>query len=402
MKLLNALGKTALFAILMAVAVGANAFIAVGATVGGACLAGIALAETGHLKSFRFSNNGLLRADIVVSDLVTEFGDYYINQKQNMNRLMQMLRFKTMTQMIARPAFTEDSDSYKAASSHLGSVVQAFQKAFTSAGQLEFKPRTIPLYRMKVDIELYPDDIWGTWVGFLADYAQGKGITEGQARKEWPLVRYMLEMDVIPQIHDDLERKEYYKGEFVAPTAGTAATTGESMNGIRKWLKDGLTSHAGDGSIQELSSWSGVSSTNIFDKAESIIDTLDEELEGESLIMAMSTKNKRAYLRDKRNTHGSDVNYDENKVTIDFYDNCRIVGLPSMNGTDDVWITPEKNFYHVRRTNKASAKNTIRVEELKRELFMMTDWTEGLGFGLNELVFAYVEAESSASGSASA
>lgn len=331
---------------------------------------------------------------ISTTDLVTEFGDYYINQGQNMQSLLQKLRMKSATPEQAILEYTENT-VYRKSQSSLGEIVQAFQRAFTPKAAYEFKPKQIDLFRMKFDIPLHPDDIVGTWVGFLEGYASANKMTTAMARAEWPLVRYMLEMDVFPQMHDDLERKVYYKGDYVAPTANVAGATSAAMDGIRKKLTQGLTSHGGDGTIIELADWAGVNNSNIFDKAEEIIDTLDEVLEGEMLVMALSNKNKRAYLRDKRNTHGVDVNYKEDKLTIDFYDNCKIIGLPSMNGTDDIFITPAKNFKYIRR---AQAAQNPKVEELKREVFVMLDWWEGIGFDLNELVYGYV-APTSGSGS---
>lgn len=319
---------------------------------------------------------------ITTTDLVTEFGSYYINQGQNMATLMQKLRQKPITPSICSPAVTENT-VYRRAQSSLGSIVQAFQKAFTEKGTFEFKPRTIDLYHMKIDIALFPDDIVESWVGFLEDI-------NSNDRKNWPLIRYILEMDIIPQMMQDLEKKEYYKGILASVTPGTAGVTGQSMNGLRKWLKDGLSAHGGDGSIRDLNAGS-ISSSNIFDKVEEIADKLDTILEGEQLTMAMSPYWVRKYLRDKRNTHGTDVNYDSNKLSVDFFDNCRIVGLPSMAGTDDIWVTPSRNVKYIRRT---SGMKTPKVEELKREVFLMTDWWEGLGFDLNELVFAHVPAGS--------
>jgi len=332
---------------------------------------------------------------VTTTDLVTEFGDYYVNQGQNMQSLLQKLRVRTATPNAAIIEYTENT-VYRRSQSILSEIVQAFQRPFTTKGSYEFKPRTIDLYRLKFDIALHPDDIVGTWVGFLEGEVQSGRMTTDMARAQWPLVRYMIEMDVFPQIQHDLETKLYYKGEYLAPTANVAGATINAMSGIRKWLKDGLASHGGDGSILELSDWGGVSPTTIFDKAESIIETLGLELENEPLIMCMSPKNVREYLRDRRNQFGDHVEYNSSKLTLDFYENCRIIGLPSMAGTDDLFITPARNFKFVRR---AQSLQQPKIEELKREVFLMLDWWEGIGFDLNELVYAYVEQPGSGSGS---
>jgi uncharacterized protein YciU (UPF0263 family) len=317
-------------------------------------------------------------ATVDVSELVTEFGDFYINQGQNMNDLMQKLRQKAVTPAQFVPVVTENS-VYRRSQSRLGSIVQSFQKAFTEKGALEFLPRSIDLYHMKIDLALYPDDVVESWIGFFEDLNEND-------RSKWPLIRYIIEKEVIPQMMQDLEKKEYYKGVYAAPTPGTAGVTGNSMNGIRKWFKNGLTAWGGDGSINDLNAGS-ISASNIFAKIEEIVDKLDHVLEGEELTLGMSPFWVRQYLRDKRNEHGTDVNYDSGKLTVDFYDNCRIVGFPSMSGTDDIFVTPSFNMKYVRRTN---GFKTPQIETQKREVFLMTDWYEGIGFDLNELIFAHV------------
>lgn len=317
-------------------------------------------------------------ATVDVSELVDEFGNYYIKSEQNMKGLMQKLRQKTFTPTQFQSVVTENS-VYRRSQSRLNSVVQSFQKAFTEKGALEFLPRQIDIYRMKIDIALYPDDIVESWVGFL------EGLDE-QDRSKWPLIRYILEMEVIPQRNQDMEKKEYYKGVFAAPTNGVAGVTGNSMNGLRKWFKNGMSSWGGDGSIHDLAAGS-ITESNIFNKIEEIVDKLDHVMEGEQLTLGMSPFWVRKYLRDKRNEHGTDVNYDSNKLSVDFYDNCKIVGFPSMAGTDDIFVTPSFNMKHVKRTG---TNKPPKVETQKREVYLMDDWYEGLGFDLNELIFAHV------------
>lgn len=349
------------------------------------------------LNVFR-SDGGVIVAvfpAITTTDIVSEYGAYYVNQGQNMQSLLQKLRQKALTPSFAQLEYTENT-LYRKAQSTIGELVQAFQKNFTAKSGLEFKPVQIPLHNLKIDVPLYPDDIKNTWVAFLEGFAADNKMTVQQARAQWPLVRYVIEMEVLPQIQHDLETKCYYKGDAQAPTVNVAGAAVNAMDGIRKRLTNGLTSHGGDGTISELTDWSGVTSSNIFDKAESLVEELDQVLEGEQLIMAMSPSNVRAYLRDKRNTHGNDINYSANKVSIDFYENCQIVGLPSMAGTNDLFITPKKNFKYIRRMQVA---NTPKVEEHLRQVFLMLDWWEAIGFDLNELVYAYVEPQTSGSGS---
>lgn len=311
---------------------------------------------------------------IVKTDLVAAFGAYYIPEGQNMERLKGALRIPSTTPASAKPIIY-DGEVYRFANVLFQEIVQQFQKAFTAKGDLTFKPNEIRLRNMKIDLALYPDDVKGSWLGFL-------GSITDMERANWPIVRYILENQVIPQIKSDLETQAYFKGVYVAPTPGTPGTAAGTMNGIKKLLDDGIA----DASMNAVVLSAEPDSSNIFDMVEEFADNMDEVLASVPVTIYMSTGKVKAYLRDKRNTHGTDVNYTAGKVTIDFADNVKIVGLPSMAGSDYIWATPDDNFLYLRRVNGMAEP---RVEESKREVFLMLDWWEGLGFGYNPLVYVF-------------
>ena len=309
---------------------------------------------------------------IVNTDLVTEFGCHYIPEGQNEQRLLSAIRQRSSTTMYARPIIY-DGDTYRFSNVVLGEVVQQFQKKFTPKGDIEFKPNKIKLHNLKVDVSLYPDDVKGSWLGFL----EALNVNE---RAQWPIVRYMLEQEVIPQIKHDLETKAYFKGNYASPTVGTAGSTGESIDGIKKLLNDGIA----DSSMQNVALSASITPANAFDMVEEFVDNIDPLLDNVPKRVYMDERILRWYHRDKRNTHGVDINYDPMKPTVDFT-NVELVGLPSMAGEKCIWATPVDNFLYLRRVN---GMNRPKIEEEKREVFFMLDWWEGLGFGHNELVYA--------------
>src|SRR6056297_2724024 len=121
---------------------------------------------------------------VKVSDIINEFGNYYIPQRQSTDRLVRQLRFPSVTEQSFRPILT-DATEYRMSEVRIGELLQPFQKGWTPKGQSEFKPVTIKLYEMKLDHEVYPDEIEQSWLGFLAD--------NDLDRREWPLVRYLIE-----------------------------------------------------------------------------------------------------------------------------------------------------------------------------------------------------------------
>lgn len=311
---------------------------------------------------------------IVKTDLVADFGAHYIPEGQDMDRLKSAIRTPSTTADAAKP-IVYDGEVYRFSNVIFQEIVQQFQKKFTAKGDLTFKPNEIRLRNLKIDLALYPDDVKGSWLGFL-------GSLTDQERKNWPIVKYLLEKEVVPQLKSDLETKAYFKGVYVAPTAGTAGTAAGTMDGIKKLLDDGLTA----GTMNAVTLSAVPTASNIFEMVEEYADNIDENLLSVPVSIYMSTKNVRAYLRDKRNTHGNDVNYDAGKITIDFADNLKLVGLPSMAGSPYIWATPDDNYLYLRRVN---GMQDPKVEEALREVFLMLDWWEGLGFGYDPLVYVY-------------
>lgn len=308
---------------------------------------------------------------LIKTDLVTEFGDYYLPEGQNESRLLSALRQPSVTTSYAKP-IVHDGEVYRFANARLGEIVQQFQKAFTRKGDITFEPNEIRLRNLKIDLALYPDDVKGSWLGFLQSM-------DDQERKNWPIVRYLVEKEVMPQMQEDLELKAYFKGSYVAPTAGTAGTAVASIDGIKKLLDAGVL----DSSMQSVTLSGGITKITAFDVIEEFVENIDDLLSGTKMRIYMDPKFIRWYHQDKRNTHGTDVNYNPEKPVVDFT-NVELVGLPSMKGEKYIWSTPVDNFLYVRR--QGGMKNP-RVEEHLREVFLMTDWWEGLGFGHNELVY---------------
>lgn len=302
--------------------------------------------------------------------IVESFGSHYIPEGQNEKRLLSALRTPSVTTGYAKPIIY-DGDTYRFAHTRLGEIVQQFQKQFTPKGDLEFKPKEIKLRNIKIDLSLYPDEVKGSWLGFL------QGLEE-QERSKWPLIRFLIEKEVLPQLKQDLELKAYFKGKYIAPTAGTAGDSSKVIDGVKTLLEAGIA----DSSMNSVA-LDKITATNAFDMIEQFVDNIDPLLNGTKMRVYMPEKILRWYHRDKRNTHGTDVNYNPQKPVVDFT-NVELVGLPSMAGENYIWATPVDNFLYLRRVN---GMKKPRVEESKREVSLMADWWEGLGFGYNELVY---------------
>lgn len=307
---------------------------------------------------------------ITTTDIVTEYGAYYINSGQNMARLKRLLLFGRETTKLASKIKTDDT-VYRLAKSVMTRLVQSFQKSWTPKGDLIFTPNPIELFHMKVDFEVYPDDVEDNWLGFLA--------SNDLSRKEWPLIRYILESHFFGQINTDMEELEYYKGVFAAPTSGTAGVSGQSMNGLKTFLTTDKVNHV---------TMAALDAATIYDQIETFYESISEQYQNSRMIIGMAPKWKRAFLKDKRSLGYYDITSPSQiDDTLDFSP-ARVVGLPSMIGTDDIWATPVDNFLHITKKGENAAK--VKIEESKRVVNLLTDWWEGLGFGINEVVWTNV------------
>ena len=315
---------------------------------------------------------------IVKTDLVAQFGSVYINEGQNMDRLKTLLRQIAVTPGYAVPIITEN-DTYKFSNVIFTELVQAFQKKFTPKGSAEFKPNKIDLFNIKIDSELWPDDVKGSYRGFLQNIKE-------QDRAQWPIVRWYLEEYLLKNRAHDMETKAYWGGSYLAPTDGVAGTTAGSMDGLKKKIDTGLAETDVTKKMQAVTLSAPITASNAFDAIEEFSDAIDDLLKTVPGTIYMSATILKWYLRDKRNTHGTDINYDAEKLTIDFSETVKLKSLPSMAGSPYIWYTVDENYGYLRKFNGMSEPE---IQKDGRLVKFLCDWWEGLGFGYNPLVYVY-------------
>lgn len=314
-----------------------------------------------------------------ISEIITAFGAYYENAGQNMSRIRGLLTQGLVTPSICTPIVTDDT-VYKMGQLTIDSIVQSFQKGWTPKNAAAITPNEIRNYRFKVDESIWPDDIEATWIAFL------KGMNEVD-RAKWPLIRFLIEhpeQGYIAKINSDMELKEYGHGVYVAPTPGTASTTGGGMNGLIFQLQAGV-----NGATMNSVDIEALSAATIFDQVELFVDGISEVYQHVSMDVCMSPAWAKAYLRDKRVQGFYQIPSDKSiDLGIDFSPQ-RIKALPSLSGSDVIFATPKSNLIHL--TNKSSNKTNIKIESYRREVSFFCDWREGLGFGMDAAVWTNLQ-----------
>lgn len=313
-----------------------------------------------------------------IADIKSEYGAYYENSGQNRNRIRQLLLQPSVTPSYMTPIKTNDT-IYKMAQSTLSSVVQGFQKAWTPKGDVEFSPNRLEVFNLKVDLEEYPDDLEATWLGFLA--------SDNVNRKDWPFVRWLIEAHLIPKIKEEMELYEYGLGEHADPTPDTPSDAGTNLNGLKTLIQEGVD--ASDKPMNHVSGIGELDTATIFDQVEEFVDKISRVYQNKKMNVFLPYEFHRAYLRDKRSQGFYNLSGDQQiDDRIDFTPQ-KAVGLPSLAGETFMFATPKENMFHL--TKKGANMTKFKIEEAKRQVFLMADWWEGIGFGINEAVWTTLD-----------
>lgn len=310
---------------------------------------------------------------ITITDIISEHGAYYKAGGQNVNDLIAMIYQGSVTESYFSPIRTDKTKIDKA-SAEITSVLQAFQKQFTPKGNTTFKPRSIELQKMKIDVEEYPDDIEQSWLGFLS--------SNNLDRRTWPFVRYWLQELVLKKAMENWELKEIYYGKYYAPTAGTANPDGKNFDGIRYKINKAIDD--GDITVIPSGAWTLSNPVTFVEEVEEWVREIPEihRMKINQLFMSESLKTTyRSGMREKYNMYYAQAG-DLDKVMDT---NISIVGLPSMVGDHKIYCSVPMNM--VIATKKPENVNVFKVEEAKRLVSAMTDFYKGFGIWLPEYVY---------------
>jgi hypothetical protein len=311
---------------------------------------------------------------ITTTSIIAEYGAYYQDAGQNKKRILSLLSQGRQITNLATPIKTDDT-IFRLANATFRTLVQPFQKAFTQKGGVEIIPNEIRQFRFKIDDEFMPDELYATWLGFLT--------AKQVDRKEWPFVKWLIEVYYARQIDQDMELNEYYKGVYAAPAAGVAGADGTGMNGLKKLLQAGVNNDT----INVINIGT-LHKDTIFDQVEAFTDQIAEVYQGIQMDVCMSQNWCKKYLQDKR-AQGFYQRKNDKEINTDIdFTPLNVKGLASMVETNDIFCTPTENFLHI--SPATITKNTFKLEESKRSVAVLGDWSEGLGFGINQAVWTNI------------
>jgi hypothetical protein len=311
------------------------------------------------------------------SAVVAQFGAYYIDEGQNLNKVKSLLYTPSKTSALFRD-LPQTGNYFKSTNAQMSSVLQPFQKAFTSKGALTFKPNAFPLFQLKIDLDIIPDEITGSYLGFLANVADNE-------RANWPLIRYIMEVHIMNAKDNDMEKLISFLGKYVVPTPGTASPAGESMDGIKAVLKKYNTAgrlNLGNGPLSM-----GAPATDAEDfctQVEDWVQSMNPELRAGLDKIVMSDTLAARYRKGKRKKYNMFYAQTNDLKTVEDFAQITVEGFISHEGSTIIWATPAMN--RIRPIWKANLANSLKVESAKRLVSIFTDWHEALEYEVPELV----------------
>jgi hypothetical protein len=311
---------------------------------------------------------------MVITDIITEYGAYYRNNRQNMNSLLRLQYAQTDTTKFMTPIMV-DGTRWEAAKFTFGQMLQPFQKAVTVAGSATAKPVKWDLYHLKMDVKESPDDLEASWLGFLA--------SENVKRTEWPFVRWMMEQ-AMQKAARDYELNEIYKGVYSAPTANTPGAPGTAMNGIGKIIADAITATAITPiTLGAISTTPVTFLEQVETFARSIIG-INEDYGNVPMNVHMSPTLAMRYKTGYREKYGNQSDFTGVGAKV-IDTNLTVVPLSSMSGRSRIWASPKENILDLRF--RTAREGQVDIQPKDREVQILADHWRGVGFGLLEAVF---------------
>ena len=319
---------------------------------------------------------------INASDVVSQFGSYYIPGGQSLANVKKALYATSKTAMLFNDRPME-GNYFRSTFAQLSSVLQPFQKAFTPSGDLNFEPNAFPLFKNKIDISLYPDDIESSYLGFLSGKPE-------EDRAAWPIVRYLLEVHCMSAKDNDMELQAIFGGSFVAPTPGTAGTAATSMDGIKKVLKKyNVAGRLNIGTGPLSMGTIATAAVDFCTQVEEWVYSMNPVLRDQITEIIMSEQLALRYRAGKIAKYGRDFNYQydgtvNGVMLIEAFPAIMVRGFISHNGSNIIWATPNVN--RIRPIWKTQLTSVFKIESVKREVSIFTDWHEAYDFEVPEFV----------------
>ncbi len=271
---------------------------------------------------------------ITVSDIITDFGAFYLNSGQDANDLLLPLRtgndFYADLAIKSRKDAQKDNSKWDRALVETGRVVQPWKSTYsptTADGSID--AISTPIRTWKPDRTIVPTDVLHeNWLQFLEDM--------DKEEKDFPFIQWFMEVFINGQTIEDMNTVAW-SGVYSAVAAGTSpGTLAQMVDGI----KTRLAAHISAGWITPIANGSitGLTEAQYCEYIEDLVSQINAKLLGKPCVLKLSYNNFRKYKRGYRYLHGTESDFGGQKdFVIDT--NIMVKGYQSMNGSERVYIT---------------------------------------------------------------
>lgn len=295
---------------------------------------------------------------ITIANLVTDFGNYYINGGQDVNDLLLPLRtgddFYADLAVKSKKAAHEDDSVWRRALVDTARVVQPWKSTYsptTTSGSIE--PLATLIRTWKPDrTEVPSETLHENWLQFMEDM--------NYEPKEWPFIRWFMEVYIMQQIVEDMNTVSW-SGVYSAVSAGTSpGTLAQTVDGIKTKLAAHIT--AGWITPIALGSVTGLTDSQYCEYVEDFVAQISAKLLKKPCILKLSDTNVRKYRRGYRDLHGKELDFQGQKQMI-VDTNVEIKGYQAMNGSQRMYLTEIGNDKKVLPLRDEMGKIWIEAQE---------------------------------------
>lgn len=278
---------------------------------------------------------------IDVTDVVTEFGAYYLDAGQDTNDLLLPLRdgddfYKDLTVYSRNKVGGAGSNSkWDRALVETERVMQGYKSTYSpTTDDGDIIALSTPIRTWKPDRTIVPsDNVHENWLQFLEEM--------DKEPVEWPFVRWFMEVYIAAQLQDDMNSVSY-AGIYVAPPASnsTPGALLESVDGIEKELlihiASGLITPVANGAVDALTD------SEYCEYVEDFVKQVNPRILKKMCMLKLSHTNYMRYRRGYRDLHGKELDFTGQKGTI-IDSKIEIKGYIAMEGSERLYLTEKGN-----------------------------------------------------------
>jgi hypothetical protein len=307
--------------------------------------------------------NGISVSGVNPVDIVSDLSKYMAIESNQMNFFRQLRNGLELAPYVK--SIGNQRGNYVGVSSSTSELLQAFQQGWTPKGTTSFVGYNNPIFKLKMDFILDNiDAITDSWLFYLSQ--------ENVERKDWPLVKYIMEMELLPKVTEELNTA-MCRGNYVAPTTGTAGNSIDSMNGVLTIIADEIA----DSAITPIVTGS-ISASNAIARVNTFMDGIDPLVSDKGGIILCSQTVARFYKQNYLATYGLTNDKDaKNNLNLDLY-NAKLVPINGFGTSQRLVFATPGNLIHLY--DKLVSPSGFTVQQDKRNVAIFSDWHCAIGF----------------------